>query len=240
MIQFYAPEIKETHALPEMDSGHCIRVLRMTAGHHIRVVDGRGGVYECVITDPNPKQTTVDIVEETVTSKLWQGKITIGIAPPKNIDRFEWFVEKATELGVDQIVPIRCARSERKDVRHDRIEKVIIAAMKQSLQAYKPTLFEMTPLAEFLKLNAEVKGIGYCDANIGRRDFVDIYRPCTDVNILIGPEGDFTEAEVDASILSGFTPIVLGPTRLRTETAALTAVDTVHIVNRLNNIGRYK
>lgn len=235
MIQFYAPDIKETLQLPESDSGHCVRVLRMKVGDQISIVDGKGWTYQCAIAVAHPKHTSVEILDACHTNKVWQPRITVAIAPPKNVERMEWFVEKATEIGIDRIVPVRTARSERKELRHDRIEKIMISAMKQSLKTILPRLDEMTPLHQFLDEKHDgISIMGYCDKNFPRLDIVDVYKPGQNVNILIGPEGDFTPQEVAQAVEAGFVPATFGLSRLRTETAALFALNTIHIMNRLD------
>ena len=233
MIQFYSPDIASTLTLPESDSGHCTRVLRLREGDEIFVVDGAGKRYRCVITLAHHKRTTVEIVGVEELPKSWKGEITIAVAPPKNIDRLEWFVEKAVEMGVDRIVPVRCARSERKDVRIDRIEKIIVSAMKQSLKGIMPQLSPVTPIADFMKDAGGEKFVGYCDSNTERRDFARVCPADSDVTVLIGPEGDFTPEEIEMALRSGFVPVTFGDERLRTETAALFAVATIHVIDQL-------
>lgn len=233
MIQFYAPDIEKTLQLPESDSGHCVRVLRLTVGDEIYVVDGRGHRYRCIITEAHHKHTMVDIIDREDLFNHWAHHITLAIAPPKNIDRLEWFVEKATEIGIDRIVLLRCQRSERKDVRTDRIEKVLISAMKQSLKGVLPQLTPVLPLKEFLKEEFAQKFIGYCDEGVPRCAFSSELKPNEDVCILIGPEGDFSPEEVADALKAGYKPITFGNSRLRTETAALFAVNTVHVVNQI-------
>lgn len=228
MIQFYAPDIKETLTLPESDSGHCTRVLRLKEGDEIFVVDGAGKRYRCVITCAHNKRTTVEIVAEEEIPNHWPGKITVAIAPPKNIDRLEWFAEKATELGIDRIVPIRCARSERKEVKSERIRKIVVSAMKQSLKCIMPEVAEMTPLSEFVKTAGGQKFMGYCDAETPRVNFMKSLDPASDITILIGPEGDFSPEEVALAQNSGFVATTFGRSRLRTETAALFSVAMIH------------
>lgn len=237
MIQFYSPNIAETLTLPESDSGHATRVLRLKEGDTIYVVDGRGMRYECVITSAHHKHTTVEIVGAEKIPNHWPCRITVAIAPPKSIDRLEWFAEKAVEIGIDRIVLVRCARSERKDVRRDRIEKILVSAMKQSLKGVLPELTEMTPISEFLNEKSDGQlFMGYCDSETERLLFVDACRPQQDVTILIGPEGDFTPDEVETALAKGYRPVTFGQSRLRTETAALFAVDAVHVINQLSQV----
>lgn len=235
MIQFYAPDIEQTLTLPESDSGHCARVLRLREGDEIFVVDGRGTRFRCAITCAHHKHTTVEILDRESLPSHWSGKITVAVSPPKSIDRLEWFAEKATEMGIDRIVLLRCARSERKDVRVDRIEKILVSAMKQSLKGVLPELVGMTPISEFLRQSSGARFMGYCDKDTPRRLFVDELRPADDVTVMIGPEGDFTPDEVSEAVNSGFLPVTFGASRLRTETAALFAVAAFHVVNQISN-----
>ena len=199
MIRFYAPDIKQCCELPESDSQHCVRVLRMREGQEIEVVDGRGGLFRCRIALANQHHTLLEIIEELELPKVWRPDLTVAIAPTKHNDRMEWLVEKLVEIGVDHIVPLRCERSERKDIKIDRLQKIAISAMKQSLKAILPDIQPTTPYMDF-----------------------------------IGPEGDFSPKEITAALEAGFRPISLGDNRLRTETAALVAADTFHIINQIS------
>lgn len=227
MIRFYAPDILETAKLPAEDSGHAVRVLRRRVGDEVEVVDGRGGLYIC-------RLVTVQVVERRELPKVWKPNITVAVAPTKHNDRMEWLVEKLVEIGVDRIVPVRCERSERKEIKTERLQKIAVAAMKQSLKAVLPCIDDTTPLSSFLKEDfAGERFVGYCDAATERRLLATAYTPGTDVAILIGPEGDFSPAEIQSAIAAGFVPVTMGDNRLRTETAALVGCDTIHIVNQI-------
>ena len=233
MIRFYAPEVTATGLLPESDSAHCARVLRMHAGDEIEVVDGRGHLLQCRILDAHPKRTSVEVIASTDLPKVWPASITLAIAPTKHNDRMEWLVEKLVEIGIDRIVPLRCRYSERKDINVDRLQKIAVSAMKQSLKAILPAIEPITPFAQFMQqCTAPQRFIAYCDPTIPRRLLAKEYRPAFDTAILIGPEGDFSPEEITAAIAAGWAPISLGDNRLRTETAALVAVDTCHILNQ--------
>ncbi|MCH5213715.1 MAG: 16S rRNA (uracil(1498)-N(3))-methyltransferase [Muribaculaceae bacterium] len=232
MIQFYAPEIKATGRLPQEESAHCIRVLRKRAGDRIFVTDGIGNRFECLITDANPKQAAVKIVAEESISPTRNFSITLLVAPTKNADRMAWLVEKAVEIGVDRIIFCSCRHSERKNVNVDRLRKITVSAMNQSLKTRLPEVEGMVPLSDVLSVKGE-KYFGYCDANHPRTPFVDLYTPDADVAIAIGPEGDFSQDEVEKMIASGFKPVTFGNERLRTETAALYAVTAVHVLAEL-------
>ncbi|MDE6627807.1 MAG: 16S rRNA (uracil(1498)-N(3))-methyltransferase [Muribaculaceae bacterium] len=235
MIQFYAPDIKETLTLPESDSQHCVRVLRKAEGDLIETIDGRGHRYSCRITDAHPKRTRVEILSCTPLPNFWEGKITIGVAPTKHLDRMEWMAEKLTEIGVDTITPLLCRFSERKEIKTERLEKIVVSAMKQSLKGVCPAVEPMTKFREFIARTASVpqRFIAHCDPDKPRRLLAREYRPGLDTAIIIGPEGDFSPEEVDLALESGFIPVSLGEARLRTETAAVVACDTCHTVSQL-------
>lgn len=238
MIQFYAPDIVTTLQLPESDSAHAVRVLRMTDGDELQVIDGKGMTYKCRMTEAHPKRARVEILSETASPLPWRQQITVAVAPTKHLDRMEWLTEKLTEVGVNRIIPMLCARSERKELKVQRLEKIAVSAMKQSLKATLPVIDEMTPYNEIVKSMAgtTVKAIAYCDDEVKRTDFTDLYVPGADTVILIGPEGDFSPAEVAAAHDAGFTAVTLGNNRLRTETAALYAVSACHILDQSNHI----
>ena len=236
MIRFYAPDIATTHTLPESDSGHAVRVLRMRAGDELQVVDGQGHVYTCRLMDENHHHATVDIVGVTDEPPVWPYNLTVMVAPTKNIDRMEWLVEKLVEVGVNTFIPVRCQRSERKDIKLERLEKIAVSAMKQSLKAVLPDVRPMTPLREALAdVSAAQKFMGYCNDSVERRLLATELKPALDTAILIGPEGDFSPDEVQAAIQAGYIPVTMGDNRLRTETAALVSAVTVHVINQANS-----
>lgn len=234
MIRFYSPDILDTGKLPEDESGHCVRVLRMRAGAEIETIDGAGNSYSCVITDANPRGVAVEIVERRRESKQWNGRVTLAVAPTKNADRMEWLVEKIVELGVDEIVLLRCEHSERKVMKPDRLLRIMVSAMKQSLKAELPVLRGPVPFNEFMTETAgsgACKVFGYCSPSVPRRDFGNVFTPGSDLVVMIGPEGDFSPEEVDKAMASGYVPVTFGKSRLRTETAALYAVTAFHVLN---------
>ncbi len=234
MIRFYAPDIESTGMLPEVESGHCCRVLRKQEGDVINVVDGKGNAFECRIIDAHPKKTMVEINSKVQEKPHWDCRITIAIAPTKNMDRMEWFVEKIVELGVDEIVFLNCEHSERKIVKPERVEKIMISAMTQSMKSKMPVLRANIPFKDFIAgVSDSEKFMGYCNENFPLKCFVKEYHPGEDVAVLIGPEGDFSPAEVERAVDAGFVPVSFGATRLRTETAGLYAVCAVHAVNSL-------
>lgn len=236
MQLFYAPDLEPPyHTLGEEESKHCIRVLRLGVGERLHLTDGRGNLFEAEITDADPRRCTVRVVATHAEFEKMPYALTMGVAPTKNPDRFEWFLEKATEVGVTEIVPLETVHSERRTFKALRSEKVITAAMKQSLKAYRPTLRELTPLREFVaRPFAGRSFIAHCAAarsQGGKAFLASALRPGEAVRILIGPEGDFSAEEIDFALAHGFGEITLGPQRLRTETAALTAVIMAATVN---------
>ena len=237
MIQFFAPDILETLTLPESDSQHCVRVLRKQEGDVIEVIDGRGTRYTCRIVEAHAKRTRLEIIGREKVDKFWRGNITIAVAPTKHIDRMEWLVEKLTEIGVDRIVPLLCQRSERKDIKQQRLEKIAVAAMKQSLKGICPEICEMTTWPKFIQSvdSSAQLFIAHCMNEMERKLLSRELHEGSDVVIAIGPEGDFSPEEVRQATDIGFVPVSLGDARLRTETAALMACQTIHVVNQLEN-----
>lgn len=238
MIIFFSPNLRNTLSLNEEESNHCCRVLRLKEGDTIRVVDGKGHLFICEITEARPKKVSVSIIEEQEEQKSRKCKITLIVAPTKNIGRIEWLLEKCVEIGVDRIILAYCKRSERKSVNPERLEKILISAMKQSLKASLPELIAFPSINEIMcdqRLPEGQRFMGYCYKDFPKKSFVKECRPNQDVTILIGPEGDFTPEEVDRAVDAGFVPVTFGDTRLRTETAALYAVEAVHILSDLSN-----
>lgn len=236
MIRFYAPDIDTTGLLPEGESGHAVRVLRRRPGDEVEAVDGKGTLFRCRLLDDNHRGAAVEIVERIAMPKVWKPYITVAVAPTKHADRMEWLVEKLVEIGIDRFVPLRCERSERKELKRERIEKIAVSAMKQSLKAVLPRIDDTVTLKNFLAEYAASpaqKFVGYCDADTPRRLLAKAYAPGSDVTLLIGPEGDFSPTEIEACLNAEFTPVTMGDNRLRTETAALVGTDTIHIVNQV-------
>jgi 16S rRNA (uracil1498-N3)-methyltransferase len=233
MLLFYAPDITTPlYTLDEVESGHCVRVLRLAEGDRLNITDGRGTLYDAEVVDPHPKRCTIRIVGEHPEWEKRPYELTVAVAPTKNIDRIEWFVEKATECGIDRIVPILCDHSERKVVKQERLEKIAASAMKQSLKAYLPQIDPLTPIKEILAEPFEgVKLIAHCEEDMERIFLGDVVSKGDDVLVLIGPEGDFSVAEIEAARKAGFREITLGNARLRTETAALAATMFTAFVN---------
>ncbi|MDE7349963.1 MAG: 16S rRNA (uracil(1498)-N(3))-methyltransferase [Muribaculaceae bacterium] len=236
MIQFYSPEIEATGLLPETESGHCVRVLRMKEGDRIYVTDGKGHRFECTILEAHPKHTAVEILTMESISPWWGFRLELCVAPPKNSDRIEWLVEKAVEIGVDRIVLMKCARSERKTLRTDRLEKIAVSAMNQSLKANKTVIEGPVTFKELITDGfAGFKCLGYCDSAYPLRSFSEEYEG-GNVRILIGPEGDFTPEEVAMAVENGYMPVTFGGSRLRLETAALYSAVAAHVIGDLSGI----
>lgn len=235
MIRFYAPDIATNPILPEGESNHCVKILRKQPGDSIEVIDGKGGAYTCTLLDAHHKHALVEIVERREEPLPWSYNITIAVAPTKHMDRIEWLVEKLTEVGINRVIPALCARSERKEVKTERLVKTAISAMKQSLKAVMPRIDEMTPISQIIKeCTAPQRYICYCDDNVEQRhSLAHEAKPGIDTFILIGPEGDFSPAEVELALSCGFIPVTLGDNRLRTETAALFATSQIHTINQL-------
>ncbi|HVW15068.1 MAG TPA: 16S rRNA (uracil(1498)-N(3))-methyltransferase [Mucilaginibacter sp.] len=233
---FYTPDIdtsSSVYYLSEEESKHCIRVLRMNQGEAVQLVDGKGGLYRAVIADANPKRTGLQVISAEQGYNKRNHYLHIAVAPTKNIERLEWFLEKATEIGIDEISLLVCQRSERKEVKADRLNKVITAAMKQSIKAYHPILNDAVAFGKFISTSFEgQKFIAHCDPG-DKFSLRSEARLSGRYLILIGPEGDFTPAEISDAIKSDFKAITLGNSRLRTETAALEACFEINFLNRL-------
>ncbi|MCD4724255.1 MAG: 16S rRNA (uracil(1498)-N(3))-methyltransferase [Bacteroidales bacterium] len=232
MHLFYTPELLgEYYTLNEQESKHCIKVLRLKAGDHIQLSDGKGNLFKAELISDNTRRCEVRIVETLKDFGKRDYRIHLAVAPTKNINRYEWFLEKATEIGIDDITPVFCQRSERKVVRNDRLEKVITSAMKQSIKAYHPVLHKPQSFKNFIKndLYGE-KYIAYIEEG-DHPSLKSLYTPGKDVVVLIGPEGDFSPEEVKMAVEHGFNTVSLGKSRLRTETAAVVACHTVSLLN---------
>lgn len=228
---FYNPFIQgDTFELEEQESKHAIRVLRLVKGDRVILVDGRGGWYEAKIIEDHPKRCSLKLETLTTDYQPLPYKLHIAVAPTKNLDRFEWFLEKATEIGISEITPLICQRSERRQVKMERLDKILVSAMKQSLRAYKPKLNEAVSMEKFLKSDQKgILGIAHCYP-LERKGINELDHRGT-YTFIVGPEGDFTEEEVQKARDAGYIPVQLGSSRLRTETAALyitTAISLLH------------
>lgn len=236
MQLFYTPDIEgEEYDLPREESQHAARVLRMKAGDEITLTDGKGSLYHCHMKSVSDRscRVKVDSVEQEYGKLPY--RLVMAVAPTKNIDRYEWFLEKATETGVGEFIPILSAHSERKVIKLEREQKVITAAVKQSLKAYHPLLSDMTQFSKVVRSGFPGrKFIAHCDESlVGKKYLPSCISKGEDALILIGPEGDFSKEEIQLALECGFEEITLGPQRFRTETAALAAVMMVNFVNSL-------
>ena len=232
LILFYTTDIKDNIAtLTNEEALHCTRTLRKRIGDTIFMVDGQGGFYQGKILSTHKKVCTIAIEKTLESNQKRPYKIHIAIAPTKNISRFEWFLEKATEIGIDEITPLLCRHSERKKIRLDRLEKILIAAMKQSLKTNLPKINPLTTFSTFLQTKrTESCFIAHCQAD-NNFHLKEKYQPNQNVLILIGPEGDFSSTEIATAIKQGFQPVTLGQSRLRTETAGIVACHVVALMN---------
>ena len=230
---FFCPNISQNPQLPEQESQHCARVLRMQEGDSLTVADGKGVFYRCTLVQAHPKRAVVQINERIEVPKSWNFDLHIAFAPTKNMDRNEWFVEKATEIGIDRFIPLFCRFSERKEIKVERLEKITVSAMKQSHQARLPKIETMMSFELFVTQPFDgQKFIAHCH-NTEKTPLAKMYTKGENALVLIGPEGDFSEEEVKRAVQNGFQPVSLGENRLRTETACLAAAHTIHIINHL-------
>jgi 16S rRNA (uracil1498-N3)-methyltransferase len=236
MQLFYTPDIDPSHPqyfLNEEESKHAIRVMRLEKGDEVQLIDGKGGLYAASILDAHPKRTILQINSVTAAFNKRNHYLHIAIAPTKNIERTEWFLEKATEIGIDEISLIICQRSERKEAKVERLNKIITSAIKQSIKAYHPVLNEPMTFNQLLaKPFTGQKFIAHCDKG-DKLNLKSELITSGNYLILIGPEGDFTPTEINDALKNDFKAITLGESRLRTETAALEACFEVNFLNRV-------
>lgn len=236
MELFYSQDIEGGICrLDHDESGHCIRVLRHRAGDEISVIDGRGTLHKCRITSDSHKGVEAVVVESVSDWGSHPYKLHLAVCPTKNNDRFEWFAEKACEMGFDELSPIIGDHSERRILKTARVEKILVSAAKQSLKAAVPVVNEPVSVKDFIAANAAKNGlklIAYCfdDERVPRRSIKDVLNGYdgTDVTVMIGPEGDFSHEEAELALQAGFIPVHLGASRLRTETAAISAAAAVY------------
>jgi 16S rRNA (uracil1498-N3)-methyltransferase len=232
MHLFYLPDVNiHLNLLGKEESWHCVRVLRLAEGDKISLTDGKGNWFDCVIEEPDPKHCRVRVIN-TRQDPEPHPLLHIAIAPTKSNDRLEWFLEKSTEIGISEITPLLTEHSERMKVKTERMEKVMIAAMKQSLKAWLPLIHEPVKFAQLVQQPFKgQKFIAYCEKE-KTVELKDIYRPGEDAMILIGPEGDFSPAEVELAEKNGFIAVAMGRSRLRTETAGIVACHTINFMNQ--------
>ncbi|MDR1544117.1 MAG: 16S rRNA (uracil(1498)-N(3))-methyltransferase [Prevotellaceae bacterium] len=232
MTIFLSPDILETKTLSPEESFHCAKVLRMRQGEEVQIIDGKGTLFNAKIAVSNSKKTLVEIISAIENFEKRDYFLHIAIAPTKNIDRFEWFIEKAVEIGVDCITPLNCRFSERKVVKMERLEKIVVSAAKQSLKAFLPKINPITDFADFIVQTTEnQRFIAHCYPT-PKFPLFEICIPKKGALVMIGAEGDFSEQEIQTAENQGFKSVSLGAGRLRTETAGVVAVNTISILNR--------
>ncbi len=233
---FYVPEASNASVgqqiyLDEDESAHCYKVLRLRPGEVISIIDGCGHFYEAELTLCDKKSCAATITDIATDVYIRKYRNHVAIAPTKNIDRFEWFVEKAVEFGIDEITPLLCAHSERKVLKIDRIIKIAVSAVKQSGNVIMPIINELTPYKDFVAhCNAPCKMIAHCEPQ-EKKYFAQNVAAGQDSCTLIGPEGDFSDEEIAMALHKGFLPTSLGNTRLRTETAGVAACAFLALIN---------
>ena len=233
MALFYVPDIADRWELSEEEAAHCLRVLRLAPGAELDITDGKGTLYKAVISSVAGKHCYVEARETISVPKNWRGNIHLAIAPTKNMDRIEWLAEKATEIGLDAITFLNCRFSERKVIKTDRVERIVVSAMKQSLKYTKPEVGEMVDFKKFIaEPRPGAKFIAHC-YDSERLLLKEVLQQGEDATVLIGPEGDFSPEEVEAAIKAGYRPVSLGSSRLRTETAGLAACHTFILKNEI-------
>lgn len=219
--------------LDEDESRHCLKVLRLGIGDTIHVTDGKGNLYEAKISGTASGIVEAAVISTTESPLSKDFRIHIAIAPPKNAERFEWFLEKSTEIGINEITPLFCQRSERDRVNHERLRRILVSAVKQSLKTRMPLLNAAVSLKDFLKEPRQgEKFIATCIS--GKEEEIQkVYTKAMDAIVLIGPEGDFTDEEIAASVNAGYKPVSLGQSRLRTETAGVYVTAAINLINNM-------
>lgn len=238
---FYVPHASELHELPVDEASHALRVLRLKTGDEIFLIDGKGSFHLAEVTLASSKHCCYQIKESLNQQKTWKGHIHLAMAPTKMMERVEWMAEKATEVGIDELSFLDCRFSERKVVKTERVERIVVAAMKQSRKAWMPKVNPIKSFNDFISTPQKgAKYIAHCYEEIPRQDlFQCLCEECvaeiSDVTILIGPEGDFSIDEVRLAMQYGYIPVSLGQSRLRTETACLYAVMMANLSRRLTS-----
>lgn len=233
MALFYVPDIADKWELSEEEAAHALRVLRLTVGSKLEITDGCGNLYVTEVASIAGKRCYVQPVEPVAKPKNWNGSFHLAIAPTKNMDRIEWLAEKATEVGLDSITFLNCRFSERKVIKTERVERIVVSAMKQSLKYSKPLVGEMIGFKDFVMAERPgAKYIAHC-YDSERVLLKDVLPLGEEVTLLVGPEGDFSPEEVDMAIKAGYKPVSLGSSRLRTETAGLVGCHTFMLRNEI-------
>jgi 16S rRNA (uracil1498-N3)-methyltransferase len=231
---YYAPDIAgDFHILDQNESKHLIKVLRMRKGSEVMLIDGKGNLFGGIIEEADPRQCGIRIVSIVEGFEKRNYRLHIAISPLKNTERFEWFIEKCVEIGIDEITPLLCRNTEKTSVREERMNNLIISAMKQSLKAYRPVFNSPVNFDDFISVTtASKKMIAHCHKDFVRKNISEVYSRNQDAIIVIGPEGDFTADEVVKASASGFENIHLGQSRLRTETAGIAACHSIYFINQ--------
>lgn len=233
---FYVPNVMTTEELPEEEAMHALRVLRLKSGDEMMLTDGEGNFYKAEITIAATRKCMFKLVETLPQRKVWRGSLRLVVSPTKMMERMEWMVEKATEIGFDRVSFINCDNSERRVVKTKRLEKIVVSAIKQSRKAWKPVIDEIVSFDEFMAEGVGgMKYIAHCYEEIPKVDFFGEMGKVdkdADITVMIGPEGDFSLNEVKKCLEAGFVSVSLGESRLRTETAGLAAVMMAHLCKR--------
>lgn len=234
---FYVPNAAENMELPSEESVHALRVLRLKTGDELFLMDGAGTFYRAEVTLATNKHCMYRILETLPQERTWRGHLHLAIAPTKDIGRMEWMLEKATEVGFDELSFLHCRFSERRVMRVDRMDKIVVSAVKQSRKAWKPIVNELTPFSDFMNMERPGrKFICHCYEEIDRKDFfTELQKDSTndDLTVLVGPEGDFSTDEVRLAMERGYESVTLGSARLRTETAGLSAIMMMQLARRM-------
>lgn len=240
---FYAPDLEGRNALPEEEAAHAVRVLRMKEGDTLWATDGKGTFYDCMVTATTGgrrPECFVEVERRHAWQRPWKTGIHLAMAPTKNMDRVEWLAEKATEIGMDSLNFLDCEYSERRVLKTDRVERIVVSATKQSHKAIKPTVAPLLAFKHFIDRDFEGdKFIAHCypqndiDGSNAKPHLFEVVRPQHPTLVLVGPEGDFSVEEVRLAQTAGFRSITLGESRLRTETAALVAVQLMNLKKSL-------
>lgn len=237
LSRFFAPEIgiSGTYLLDPEESRHAVKVLRLNTGDLLELADGKGSFYTCSIIEFSKKGTLLKIQERHFTEHRSSYRLNLVVSPTKNTERFEWLLEKACEIGIDEITPLVCQRSEKRDINNERLQKILIAAMKQSLNVWLPVVHPVIEFKEFIKQPfSGLSAIAHC-LNSQKTNLSEVFALTPEVRnirILIGPEGDFTESEIGEALNAGFKPLSLGKSRLRTETAGIVACTELAMIMR--------
>ena len=234
MNVFYLPTAQiGTISFPEEESKHIVKVLRMKEGDRFCVTDGNGSLYDAELIDAHPKRAMADLSNQRAGYDIRDFKVSIAIAPTKLNERTEWFLEKATEIGIDEVKLFSSYHSERRAANVERFKKIVVSAMKQSVKSKMPLVEDMIPFDKLVKQNYEgQKFIAWIDDDV-KDQLCDLYKKSENALVLIGPEGDFSKEEVALARENGFIPVSLGEARLRTETAAVVACHTIQLINQM-------